>query len=61
MVFWVFATFMIPFQLSAVAILKRVRKAIKKFLKEACLPRPWHGLSIVQSEIKIKFKEIQFK
>ena len=38
-------SFMIPFQLSPVATLKRVRKAIPKFAKWACSPRPWHGWS----------------
>lgn len=36
-------TFIIPFQLSPVETRKRVRKAIPKFLKVACRPKPSHG------------------
>lgn len=36
-------TFIIPFQLSPVETRKRVRKAIPKFLKVACRPKPSQG------------------
>lgn len=42
-------TFMIPFQLSPVETRKRVRKAMPKLLKVACLLRPSQGLSSLQS------------
>ena len=38
-------SFIIPFQLSPVAILNRVKYAIPKDLKWACSPSPWHGWS----------------
>lgn len=43
-------SFMIPFQLSPVATLKSVRKAMPKFAKCACSPRPWQGNSSLHSE-----------
>lgn len=36
-------TFIMPFQLSPVETRKRVRKAIPKFLKVACRPKPSQG------------------
>lgn len=47
-------TFMMPFQLSPVATLNKVRKAIPKLLKCACSPKPWHGCSSLHS-VKIVF------
>jgi len=38
-----FYTFMIPFQLSPVATRNRVKNAMPKLRKWACLSRPWHG------------------
>lgn len=42
-------TFMMPFQLSPVDTLKRVRKAMPKLVKVACRLRPSHGFSSLQS------------
>lgn len=42
-------TFIIPFQLSPVDTRKRVKKAIPKFRKVACLPRPSHGWELLHS------------
>lgn len=42
-------SFIIPFQLSPVATLNRVRKAIPKLLKWACSPNPWQGISSLHS------------
>ena len=42
-------TFMIPFQLSPVDTLKRVRKAMPKLVKVACRLRPSQGFSSLQS------------
>jgi hypothetical protein len=42
-------TFIIPFQLSPVAIRNNVKNAIPKSLKCACLSRPLHGRSSVHS------------
>ena len=38
-------SFMMPFQLSPVATRNSVKKAMPKFWKWACSPRPWHGCS----------------
>ena len=43
-------TFIIPFQLSPVAILNRVRKAAPEFSKLACTPMPSHGFLEEHSE-----------
>lgn len=45
-------TFIIPFQLSPVETRKRVRKAIPKFLKVACRPKPSQGCVSSHSEGK---------
>lgn len=42
-------TFMIPFQLSPVDTLKRVRKAIPKLVNVACRLSPSQGFSSLQS------------
>ena len=43
-------SFIIPFQLSPVAIRNKVKKAMPKDLKWACSPRPWQGWSSSHSE-----------
>lgn len=44
-------TFIIPFQLSPVAIRNNVKNDIPKSLKCACLSRPEHGRSFVHSNL----------
>ena len=50
--------FMIPFQLSPVAMRKRVRKAMPKERKCACSPRPWHGCSSSQPKSNSNITEL---